>query len=83
MLRLKKAGQIDSADPDPVATEPWQAVAYDKALPGGVNANVRAELARAGTWVDLHISVTGSMPPEEARTRAVQFLKCISIRVKP
>ena len=80
---LKKAGQLPTKAPEVVAAGSWQAFSYEVGLPGGASANVRAELIRAGTWIDLHISVSGSGPPGELREQAVQFLKGIMVTEKP
>jgi hypothetical protein len=34
----------------------WEVIAYDVALPGGAQSNLRAERVMAGTLVDLHLS---------------------------
>jgi hypothetical protein len=40
----------------------WSTVCYDILVPGGRNANVRAEWVQAGTWIDLHASLTADQP---------------------
>jgi hypothetical protein len=82
LLAMKKNGIPIREAPDVVKAGPWQAVAYDVDLPKGVSANVRAELISAGTWVDVHISVTSKGSPREAREQAVQFLKRIVAKEK-
>jgi hypothetical protein len=82
LLAMKKHGIPIREAPDVVKAGPWQAVAYDVDLPKGVSANVRAELISAGTWVDVHISVTSKGPSREAREQAVQFLKGIVAKEK-
>jgi hypothetical protein len=82
LLAMKKHGIPIREAPDVVKAGPWQAVAYDVDLPKGVSANVRAELISAGTWVDVHISVTSKGSPREAREQAVQFLKRIVAKEK-
>jgi len=82
LLAMKKNGIPIREAPDVVKAGPWQAVAYDVDLPNGVSANVRAELISAGTWVDVHISVTSKGSPREAREQAVQFLKGIVAKEK-
>jgi hypothetical protein len=82
LLAMKKNGIPIKEGPELLEAAPWQAVAYDVEIPKGVQANVRAELISAGTWVDIHISVTGSGPPREAREQAVQFLRSIVAKEK-
>jgi hypothetical protein len=81
---LKDAGVTIRQGPDVLAADPWQAFTYDVDLPKGLtSANVRAELISAGTWVDVHISITSRLPEAEARQQAVQFLRSIAIRENP
>jgi hypothetical protein len=82
LLAMKKHGIPIRGAPDVVKAGPWQVVAYDVDFPKGVSANVRAELISAGTWVDVHISVTSNGSPREAREQAVQFLKSIVAKEK-
>jgi len=81
LLAIKDSGASISKPPDVVDAPPWQAAAYDVDLPKhGTSANVRAELIRAGTWIDVHISITSVLPASEERTQAVQFLKSLVVR---
>jgi methionine aminopeptidase len=80
LLAMKKIGVQIRQAPQLIVAEPWQAVAYDVELPKGSSANVRAELVRAGTWVDVHISVTSDDSPVAAREHAVTFLKSVLIK---
>jgi hypothetical protein len=82
LLAMKKHGIPLREAPDVVKAGPWQAVAYDVGLPNGVSANVRAELISAGTWVDVHLSVTSNGSAREAREQAVQFLRSIVAKEK-
>ena len=79
---MKKNGIPIREVPEVLDAGPWQAVAYNVDLPNGVSANVRAELISAGTWVDVHISVTSKGPPREAREQAVQFLRSMVAKEK-
>ena len=83
LIAMKKNGVLLKKAPDVVKAGPWQAVAYDVELPNGVSANVRAELISAGTWVDVHISVTSKGASRDAREPAVQFLKSIVAKERP
>jgi hypothetical protein len=82
LLAMKKNGIPIRETPEVLDAGPWQAVAYNVDLPNGVSANVRAELISAGTWVDVHISVTSKGPPREAREQAVQFLRSMVAKEK-
>jgi hypothetical protein len=58
----------------------WQVVLYDIALPGGGrSSNMRAELVQAGTWIDLHLSVTGRQSEEEGRSRLRKLLGTMTV----
>jgi hypothetical protein len=82
LVAMKKNGIPIRDAPDVVKAGPWQAVGYNVGLPNGVSAHVRAELISAGTWVDVHISVTGKGSAREAREEAVQFLRSIVAKEK-
>jgi len=59
---------------------------YEIPLPDGVgegvNTHIRAELIKAGTWVDLHISITSRKSLADARKEALEFLKSIVVNEK-
>ena len=57
----------------------WEAAFYDLSLPVS-NTHVRAEWVEAGTWIDVHISVTTARPIEEARATALSLLQSIGVR---
>lgn len=38
----------------------WDTVAYEMRFTGGVNLNLRAHQVRAGTWVEVHLSITSN-----------------------
>jgi hypothetical protein len=82
LLAMKKNGVAIREVAQVLEAGAWQAVTYNVDLPNGISANVRAELISAGTWVDVHISVTSKGPPGEAREQAVQFLRSIVAKEK-
>src|SRR5262249_15111007 len=48
----------------------WETITYDLMVPGVpevTQANIRAHWVQAGTWIDLHLSLTGREPAAEAR----------------
>lgn len=62
---------------------PWEVVHYFQTLSPDVHmCHVRAELSRAGTWIDLHFSATGSEPLAELRQRLTALLSSIEIAEK-
>lgn len=74
---MRKNGVNVKGMPDGVRVGPWIAAAYDVDVGAlkGANTHLRSELVEAGTWVDLHISVTEEGSIEDARKVALQFLK--------
>lgn len=61
----------------------WQAIFYDLTLPVVSNHHIRAHLIQAGTWIDLHISVTGNGADSPNRMTLRALLKSISVSEKP
>lgn len=73
--------------PPPVETSfarigKWDAVLYDVASPAGTNSHIRAHWVQAGTWIDVHLSVTTDRPSAENRSRLTELLKTIAVREK-
>jgi len=83
---MKKSGLMPKEPPAPVEAGDWMALAYELSLPDSAgkvaNSHIRAELVEHGTWVDLHISVTGDMPVAQARSEALALLKSIVVTKK-
>lgn len=61
----------------------WDAIVYDQVVAGVAVSNIRAELRQAGTWIDLHLSLTGSGPREVRRARLAEALTAIEVAEKP
>jgi hypothetical protein len=83
---MKEGGLMPVEPPTPVDIVDWVAIAYELPLPktasNAVNTHIRAELVKNGTWVDLHISVTGDMPLADARSEALELLKSVVVTKK-
>ena len=81
---MKKSGMVPTGEPVPMNTGDWVAMAYEFPLPAGngTNSHLRAELVKDGTWVDLHISITGSMTVPEARAATLGLLRSIVVTKK-
>jgi hypothetical protein len=58
----------------------WQVVLYDIRLPGGRSFNMRAECVQAGTWVDVHLSVTGNPSDMDGQKILRDTLGTIQVR---
>lgn len=80
---MKRTGLIPTAPPASIAIGNWSGAAYEIPLPSGVgegiNTHIRAELIKAGAWVDLHISLTTEKPLADARSEALEFLESIVV----
>ena len=58
----------------------WDIVVYDMPVPSGSNPHVRAHWVQAGTWIDVHLSVTSVRPSVETRAELMSFLRSIQVR---
>ena len=78
---MKANGVALRGAPDIVRVGPWVATAYDVDVGklNGANSHLRSELIQAGTWIDLHISVTREGSADDARKFALEFLKGIVV----
>jgi hypothetical protein len=64
-------------------TGSWQTVLYDMLVPGGRSSNMRAESVRAGTWIDLHLSVTTRHSEADNRETLQKSLDAIRVDERP
>lgn len=80
----KKNGLDDPVDVVFKKVGNWDAIAYDMKLPAprATDTHQRAEWVQAGTWIDLHLSLTSSLPSAEAREKLQGILKTITVREK-
>lgn len=61
----------------------WEAIFYHQTLSAHTRmCHLRAELVRAGTWIDLHLSATGSEPLTELRERLTSTLSSVEVSEK-
>lgn len=63
----------------------WEAVAYDIPFPpqAGNNSHIRAYWVQAGTWIDLHLSLTAKAGNAELREKLMKLLKSIQVKQRP
>ncbi len=80
---IMKKNRLIPINPEVVEAGSWLTVAYELTAPGGINTNLRAHLIRAGTWIDLHISMTTEKPVKEAREGVLAFLKSVTVTERP
>ncbi len=58
----------------------WEGVLYDIPLPNGANSHIKAHWVQAGTWIDLHISLTAKSKSGRLREELLEFLKTIQVK---
>lgn len=78
----KKNGQSAPVNVDFLKSDNWDVIAYDMPFPEGTNCHLRAELTQAGTWIDLHFSLTSQQTAAEARAQLLAVLKSIQVTKK-
>lgn len=61
----------------------WDAVVYDVTATIGKDTNIRASWVDAGTWIDMHLSMTGTLSQAELRRRLRDVLQHIAVAQKP
>jgi hypothetical protein len=77
------AGALAPTRVEMLRNAPWDIVAYDVSLPGGItSAHLRAERVLAGTWVDLHLSTTSTRPPATLRAELLAALARVEVAQK-
>jgi hypothetical protein len=60
----------------------WEVVAYEIPVPNITNSHLRAHWVQAGTWIDLHLSLTNRQPARDARALLAAFLATVSVSEK-
>jgi hypothetical protein len=73
------AGPLAPVRVETLREGPWEVVAFDVALPGGTQSNLRAERVMAGTWIDLHISTASTRPSATLRAELRAALRKVEV----
>ena len=60
----------------------WNAVLYDMQGSDVTNANIRAHWVQSGTWIDIHLSLTGHAPLAMLRQKLRVELQSIRVAEK-
>ena len=60
----------------------WDAILYELSVPGGGSSHIRAECVQAGTWIDLHISITSGSSADDRHRTLRTFLDAIQVSEK-
>ncbi|MEA2165673.1 MAG: hypothetical protein QOK37_3800 [Thermoanaerobaculia bacterium] len=58
----KKKGLPDPSNVTFTKVSRWEAITYQIQLPEASNSHIRAHWVQAGTWIDLHLSMTSQWP---------------------
>jgi hypothetical protein len=74
----KKQGIPDPTDVAELAVGDWRAILYRIPTPTGSSTHIKAFYVRAGTWIDLHLSVSGEMDAAESRSRVLALLRSVT-----
>jgi hypothetical protein len=78
----KKEGDPEPTDVSFEKVGSWDAVVYELALADLVNSHIRASRVQAGTWIDVHLSLTTDRPAAERRQRLRETLAAIQVAEK-
>jgi hypothetical protein len=78
----KKHGDPEPKDVSFEKVGGWEAVVYDVAAGPLENSHIRASWVQAGTWIDVHLSLTTDRPTAERRQRLRDTLAAIQVAEK-
>jgi phage terminase large subunit-like protein len=60
----------------------WNSIFYNDQLPDYTVSHISANWIQAGTWIDLHISITSNYPNDEVRSKLVKIIDSIQVLEK-
>lgn len=60
----------------------WETIAYERAVPNSTNSHLHAHWVQAGTWIDLHVSLTTAGSSQDARAKLESLLRTIVVSQK-
>ena len=60
----------------------WDAILYDIPIPDATNSHLRAHWVAAGTWIDVHLSTTGTGTRADSRAALLRELKTFHVEEK-
>lgn len=76
----RKKGLPAAIDPSFQKIGGWDAVLYDTNVSKATNSHIRAHWVQAGTWIDLHLSLTSERTSAETRARLTELLRSIEVK---
>jgi hypothetical protein len=82
VVAWKKRGDPEPKDVSFEKLGGWEAVVYDVAAGPLENSHIRASWVQAGTWIDVHLSLTTDQPTAERRQRLRETLAAIQVAEK-
>jgi hypothetical protein len=82
MEHMKKQGFPAPENVERSEIGTWRAILYNFPLPNGSSAHVRASYLGAGTWIDLHASISSTRPESESRKQVEALVRSMQIREK-
>ncbi len=82
MQEWNRRGLPEPQDVSFVKIGNWDAIVYDIAFSQGSNSHIRAHLLEAGTWIDIHLSISSERRSPENRARLQDLLKAIQVKEK-
>jgi hypothetical protein len=80
---LKRAGFPDAQNVSFEDVGSWKAILYSQSLKEITSAHIRAHWVQAGTWIDVHLSLTSFRPAAEGFKTLRAVLRGISVSEKP
>jgi len=82
----RRSGQPEPQDVSFIKVGRLDVIMYNLPIPLGVpaktNSHMRANWVQAGTWIDLHISITSNRSSAESRSKLFEFLQTIQVKEK-
>lgn len=60
----------------------WDTIIYELKTPRGTNSHIRAHWVQAGTWIDIHFSITSERTAEENRKLLSSSLEALAVKEK-
>ncbi len=78
----KRKGLPEAQDVSSSDIGKWKAIIYDIHIPSGNNSHIRAHWVQAGTWIDIHLSMTADRSLTEIRATLREILNSIRVDEK-
>jgi hypothetical protein len=79
----KKHGLPEPQNASLTNIDNWDVIFYEmRSEPGYVNSHMLAEWVQAGTWIELHLSITTTKSSQEAKDILLSLLNSIVVKKK-